>query len=73
MSVSYEKLRIIMTKYRITGEMLRKETGISTTEAAKINKDIYMTMESTERITRYLSRVMGRRVWVDDILNFIDN
>jgi DNA-binding Xre family transcriptional regulator len=73
MSVSYEKLRIIMAKYRISGEMLRKETSISTTEAAKINKDVYMTLQSLERITRYLTQVVKRRVKVDDIITFVDD
>ncbi len=68
--VSYEKLRMIMTKYKIKQYTLRAKTGISISEAVKINKDEYMTLQSIERITKYLSGVLGRKVRVEDILTF---
>ena len=73
MSVNYDKLRVIMTRYRITGEMLRKETGITTTEAAKINKDIFLTLPSAVKITRYISKVTEKRFRIEDIMDFKDD
>jgi hypothetical protein len=73
MSVNYDKLRMIMTKYRITGEMLRKETGITTTEAAKINKDIFLTLPSAIKIANYISKVVGKSVRIEDIMDFKDS
>jgi DNA-binding Xre family transcriptional regulator len=73
MGVSYEKLRMMMAKHKIKGWMLREKTGISATEAAKINKDVYMTMQSTEKILKYLSQVSNKPMRVEDILTFIDD
>lgn len=60
-----------MTKYRITGEMLRHETGITTSEAAKINKDTYMTLQSLERIVKYLSKKLSHNVGIDNIVTIL--
>jgi DNA-binding Xre family transcriptional regulator len=73
MSVSYAKLREIMIKYKIQHEAMRKATGCTTSEIAKINKDEYMTLQSLERITRYLTQIVKHRVKVDDILTFLDD
>lgn len=73
MSVSYAKLRELMVKYKIQHEVMRKEADVTTSEIAKIKKDQYMTLQSLERITRYLTIVVGQRVKIDDILTFIDD
>jgi len=70
MSVSYDKLRNILRIYKIKHYTLRKETGLTTSEIAKINKDMYLTLQSAEQIARYLSTVTGKRVRIDDLMEF---
>jgi DNA-binding Xre family transcriptional regulator len=73
MSVSYAKLREIMIKNKIKHEVMRLATGCTTSEIAKINKDEYMTLQSLESVTKYLSGILKQSVGVDDIISFIDD
>jgi DNA-binding Xre family transcriptional regulator len=70
MSVSYDRLRVIMAKYKIKLGTLRKETGSTTTEIAKINKDVYVKLETAVKITKYISKIVGRRVRIEDLMEF---
>jgi DNA-binding Xre family transcriptional regulator len=72
MPISYMKLRKLLVEYDITHEKLRKGTGLTTTEVAKIRKGNYMNLQSIELIIKYLNQTTGKKLKIDDILDFVD-
>jgi DNA-binding Xre family transcriptional regulator len=71
--VSYLKLREMKRVNKIRNYMIHNATGITHDELAKINKDEYMTLQSIERILKYLSTVLNRQIKIEDILDFVDD
>ena len=70
MGVSYLKLREILRISKIKHYMIHDDTGITHDELAKINKDQYMTLQSAEIITRYLSEKLDKQFIIEDLMEF---
>lgn len=59
MAISYRKLREILVDRQIQKRILHIEANLSNDVIAKIDKDEYMSLESLERIARYLGVDIG--------------
>lgn len=59
MGVSYRKMRELLFDKKIQMQTMAKETHLSPTTLAKINKDEYLSMETLEVICKYLNANLG--------------
>jgi len=59
MAISYRRLREILVERKIQKKVLHKEGKISNDVIAKIDKDEYMSLESLEKIARFLGVDIG--------------
>jgi DNA-binding Xre family transcriptional regulator len=57
--VSYRKLRRILFERRILLKVLRQNLHIGADTLSKINKDNYMSLETLEKIARFLDVNIG--------------
>jgi len=46
------------------------DTGLSADTLAKLEKNEYMSMESLERLARYLSKLTGKKLQPSDLFQF---
>jgi DNA-binding Xre family transcriptional regulator len=46
------------------------DTGLSRDTLAKLEKDEYISMESLERLAKYLSKLTGKRLQPSDLFEF---
>lgn len=65
MSVSYKKLFHMLIDRNMSTAQLQKEAGYSANISTRLRKDIYVSLESVEKICRVLN------CKVDDIVEFI--
>jgi len=70
--ISYEPLRIILVKNKITFSDLREKLGIGTNTNVKMNNDSgYVSLEVLDKICNYLSQELQRPVAIEEIIKFI--
>ena len=70
--ISYEPLRILLTKQKKTFSDLRDELGIGTNTNVKMNKDSgYVSLEVIDKIANYFSKELGRTIKIEELLEFI--
>ncbi len=65
MAVSYKKLFHMLIDRNMSPAQLQKEAGYSANISTRLRKDIYVSLESVEKICRVLN------CKVDDIVEFI--
>ena len=65
MAVSYKKLFHMLIDRNMSPAQLQKEAGYSANISTRLRKDIYISLESVEKICRVLN------CKVDDIVEFI--
>lgn len=67
MAVTYKKLFHMLIKRNMTLAQLQQEAGYSANISTRLRRDIYISLESVEKICRVLD------CKVDDIVDFISN
>ena len=72
MAIWYRKLRKLLKQYQIQMQILKKETGISHTTLAKINKDEYIQLNKLESICEYLEKITNKKIDFCDIMERVD-
>ena len=65
MAVSYKKLFHMLIDRNMSAAQLQKEAGYSANISTRLRKDIYISLESVEKICKVLN------CKVDDIVDFI--
>jgi DNA-binding Xre family transcriptional regulator len=71
MSISYKKLQNILDENDIQKKVLKLEAGISSDVISKIERNEYMNMRSLEKIAKYLSKILKRKITFDDLIDIL--
>jgi DNA-binding Xre family transcriptional regulator len=69
--ISYRKVRDLIEDNDITHKDIRVATGLGKDTLAKLGNDEYISMDSLERLARYLSAITGRKLQPSDLFEFL--
>lgn len=68
--ISYRKVRDLIEDSDIQHKDIQVATGLSRDTLAKLGNDEYISMESLERLAKYLSKVTGKKLQPNDLFEF---
>jgi len=68
--ISYKKVRDLIEDSDIQHKDIQIEAGLSRDTLAKLEKDEYISMDSLERLARYLSERTNKRLQPSDLFEF---
>lgn len=73
--ISYEPLRILLTKEKRTGLNMRKliDDGVITPNiSVKLNNDTgYVNLSTIDKVANYLTQRLGRVVTIQELIRFV--
>jgi DNA-binding Xre family transcriptional regulator len=68
--ISYKKLRDLIDELDLQHKDIQIETGLTRNTLAKLEKDASISMDSLEKLAKYLSKVAGKKLQPSDLFEF---